>query len=88
MGQHLDMNRGKDLPVVRIVPIKVISQGASSSHIPPQGASGSNKPTEGGVLKPVTSNVSRLHLEKTSLSRSTRGKFKKAWISHSGTGGV
>jgi hypothetical protein len=38
---------GRDTPTVRILPIKLTSQGASISGIPPQGASSSSKPMEG-----------------------------------------
>jgi hypothetical protein len=35
---HIQADEGRDTPVVRILPIKVTSQGASSSGIPLQGA--------------------------------------------------
>jgi hypothetical protein len=45
-----EINTGKDLPVVRNLPIKVTSQRASSSGSP-KGPSSSSKPVEGGDLK-------------------------------------
>jgi predicted extracellular nuclease len=81
---------------VRNVPINVVSQdannygilsqrasgsrkpmeGASRSGIPPQAARNSSKPMAGGELKIVASNVGRLHLEKTKLSASARREPK------------
>jgi hypothetical protein len=69
-------------------PIKVISQGVSSFDIPPQGASSSSKPVEGGDLQHVASKVGRLHLAKTRLSGNAGRKLKKARERQSGTGGL
>jgi hypothetical protein len=55
----------RDSPGERNPPIKVTFQGASSSGIPPQGASSSSKMKERVDLKLVSSNVVRLHLKKT-----------------------
>jgi hypothetical protein len=81
---------GRDSPVAVNLPngpIKVISQGVGSSDTPPQGASSSIKPMEGGDLQ-VASKVGRLHLAKTRLSGSARRKVKKARERQSGTVGL
>jgi hypothetical protein len=43
----------KDSPLVRYLAIEVTSQGASSSGIPPQGASSSSKPMEGASISGI-----------------------------------
>jgi hypothetical protein len=54
---------GRDLPVVRNLPINITFQAASSSGIPPQGANSSDKPMEGGDLKLMASKIGRFYLE-------------------------
>jgi hypothetical protein len=60
---------------VRNLPIKAISEGASNSGIPPQGASIPCKPVEAENLKQVASKGGRVHLEKIKLSGSFRRKL-------------
>jgi hypothetical protein len=72
LGHLRNQQGGRDSPLVRNIPIKVTSQGASSSGTSPQRAINSIKPMEGGDLKLVASKVGRLHLGKTKLSGSIR----------------
>jgi hypothetical protein len=70
--------RVRDSPVVRNLPsqpVKVTSKGASSSGIPPQGASCSSKPVDEGDLQHVASMVGRFHLAKTKLSGHAKRKI-------------
>jgi hypothetical protein len=72
---------GRDTPAVRILPMKVVSQEASSSGIPPQGNSNSSKPMEEGDLKLVVSKVGRLYQGKNKLfelpGRSTKARVRQ-----------
>jgi hypothetical protein len=79
-GEAEKTTGGRGSPVVSnlpSLPIKVTSLVASSSGIPPRGASGSSKPVDEGDLQHVASKVGRLHLANTKLSGSARSKLKK-----------
>jgi hypothetical protein len=88
LGQLGEKQGGRDLPVVRNLPINVTYQEASSSDILSQGSSSSSKPTEGENLKLVASKVGMLHLEMIKLYVSDRRKLKEAGATQGSTGGI
>jgi len=67
---------GSGLLLVRVLPIKVISQGASSS----------GKPVVEQDLNLIASKLGRLHPEKTKLSGNVRMKLQMSGVSQGSTG--